>query len=122
MGDETESKIARWSSHAVNWGQLLIAFTVMGSGVVLDRLSLDRRLTVLETHQLFSTKMADNDRAEVALLKADLSRRLDDIRSQLTQISVDIARNQATSERLNDLERRSSDRERDRINGTRKLF
>jgi len=101
---------------------LLIAFTVMGSGVVLDRLSLDRRLTVLETHQLFSTKMADNDRAEVALLKADLSRRLDDIRSQLTQISVDIARNQATSERLNDLERRSSDRERDRINGTRKLF
>jgi len=122
VGDETESKIARWSSHAVNWGQLLIAFTVMGSGVVLDRLSLDRRLTVLETHQLFSTKMADNDRAEVALLKADLSRRLDDIRSQLTQISVDIARNQATSERLNDLERRSSDRERDRINGTRKLF
>jgi len=105
--DHSRHLRTNWASQVVSWGQLLVALVVVVGGVFMDRVVLDRRVTVAEERGTFMSKMADADRAEVAQLKVDLSRRLDDIRSQLTQISVDIARNQATSDRLNEIERRS---------------
>lgn len=103
-----EDQRNNWSQAVVNWGQLLIAlgglFAAGVSGMFVDRLAQDRRMTIAEasiaTIQSDRVREANAD----AQFKADLSRRLDTIQGSLTNIAVDMARSQAIADRLKALE------------------
>jgi hypothetical protein len=94
-----------WASQAVNWGQLVIALVVMVGGIFVDRMALDRRVTVVEVEQKAMGSNIDKETAAASVFKTGLSQRLDVIQAQLTQISVQMAASQSLGERIAALER-----------------
>jgi hypothetical protein len=114
----TEDQIGRhdrresWASQAVNWGQLIIALLVMLGGIFLDRLVLDRRVTIVEVEQKATVAGIDKASLADATFKSSISQRLDLIQAQLAQISVQMAQSQSLGDRLSTLERQREREER----------
>lgn len=95
--DETQRD--PWHMGLINWGQFLLAIgiamaTILGT-MWVDRLAVDRRLTILEERQTFVIRELQQNDAELAAIRADIARRLDAIQAQLVQISIDLARHQS---------------------------
>lgn len=99
MTNDTETQRETWHTTAVSWGQFLIgALGIAGSifaAVWVDRLAMDRRLTIVEERQAFVLRTLQANDLEIDAIRADIARRLDAIQAQLVQISIDLARHQS---------------------------
>lgn len=98
MSNNDDMQRDPWHTGAVSWAQFLIATGVALASVLgtiwIDRLAVDRRLTILEERQAFVMRALQQNDAELQSIRSDIARRLDTIQAQLTQLTIDIARHQ----------------------------
>ena len=94
--DDTQERTP-WLSGAVSWGQLLVALAAGVASVFMDRLALDRRLTITEERQQFVIRTMEQDQRNLVSLQTELTRRLESVQSQLNSIELSLARSVGTS-------------------------
>ena len=89
---EQEEPRTTWMAGSVSWGQLLIALAAVMGSVFMDRLTIDRRLTIVEERQQMVLRTIEGDQRELINVKNDIARKLDMIQSQLATINLELAR------------------------------
>jgi hypothetical protein len=100
MVREEESKKAAWHQATVSWGQLIVAMllgfvTVIGS-VFIDRLAVDRRLTVVEERQQFVLKSISEMQAQTASFRAEIGVKLDNLQRGINDVIITLTRHEAS--------------------------
>jgi hypothetical protein len=99
VNDNDEQQRKAWHTATVSWGQFALAAAgILGAVVAtvwIDRLAVDRRLTILEERQAYVLRELVNSDTELAMVRSDIARRLDTIQTQLVQITIDLARHQS---------------------------
>ena len=87
-----------WMDSAVSWGQLLIALVALIGSSVAMLVAYERRLVTVEERQQGVLRAIADLRADEAVERATITRKLDTLVAQMTMLTIDIARHQALSE------------------------
>lgn len=94
-------EVQGWHQSTVSWGQLVVSLVVAIGGVAsfifVDRMVIDRRLTVLEERQTFVLKSIAQSQSDAVAFRGELAVKLDSIQQQLNQMLVEFAKHQAGS-------------------------
>jgi len=88
-----------WHSTAVSWGHFIIALTVtvvgMVTAILSDRLAIDRRLTILEERQHYSSLIESKEAMEYVQSRAVIETKLMEIQRQLTLLTIELSKHEA---------------------------
>ena len=100
MVREEEAKRVAWHQSTVSWGQLIVAMllgsvTVIGS-VFIDRLAVDRRLTVVEERQVFVMKSISEMQSQTTAFRNEITTKLENLQRGINDVIITLTRHEAS--------------------------
>jgi hypothetical protein len=100
----TDERRTSWHQATVSWGQLIVALllgfvTTIGS-VFIDRLSVDRRLTVVEERQQFVLKSISEMQSQTTSFRAEIGAKLENLQRGINEVILALTRHEANQGRI----------------------
>ena len=101
MENETEREGGRthWVQSAVSWGELLISLLAVIVTVASIIVLTERRITQIEERQQFVLRYIADDTANQVTYQREVRASLDEIKRQLSMLTIELTRHQAVEER-----------------------